>query len=190
MLIILGPFTINHNRLQGVQFTIPVVVGSYGLVVPLRQNYNLAAILHAFEFKVWLVILMTIPTYILVMTMANYHHFGHMKWEIFASFVIRSSIMERRGKSLPVKRLYQKLLLLFWSLPLFVLVTAYKGNMTALITKPNLQKPIKDVNELVNQNEMSWTVEEGSSMLNYLKSAPTGTGFTIAHDNEMTDPIQ
>ena len=87
----------NHNRLQGVDFASQQDgVDTWGVVIPLRQNYNLAAILHAFEFKVWLVILMAMPTYMLVMTMANHHYFGHMKWEIFASFVIRSSTLVRK----------------------------------------------------------------------------------------------
>ena len=175
---ILGPFSINHNRLQGVDFTIPVLVDFWGLLVPVRQDISLAAILHAFEFKVWLVILMAIPIYILLMTMANYNYFGQMKWEMFASFVLRASVMEGTGKSLPEKALYQKLLILFWSLPLFVLVTAYTGNMTALITKPMLQRPIKDVNELVNQDEIGWTMVKGSSMIHSSKRAPSGTEFT------------
>ena len=161
----------------------PVMVDFWGLVIPLRQNYSLDAILHALEWKVWLVILLAMPTYMLVMTMVNYHYFGQMKWEVFSSFVIRASVMEARGKpGFPVKRIYQKLLLLFWSLPLFVLVTAYTGNMTALITKPTLQRSIKDVNELVNQDKMPWIrgSSEGSSMVHWLKSAPSGTGFTFS----------
>ena len=161
--------------MQGVDFTIPLLVDFWGLLVPVRQNYSLAAILHAFEFKVWLVILMAMPTYMLLMTMANYIYFGQMKWERFASFVLRACVMETRGISLPVNKLYQKILVLFWCLPLFVLITAYRGNMTALITKPTLHRPIENVNELVNQDEIGWTMVKGSSMIHSSKRAPSGT---------------
>ena len=145
----------------------------------MRKSYNLLAILNAFQLDVWLVLLLTIPTYITVMVMANWFHLRQMKWEMFASFVIRTTVMESRcdwaGKRLPTTRINQKLLILFWSLPLFVLVTAYTGNMTALITNPSLQQPIKDVKELVNQNQMPWLIQDGASVIAYLKSKPTGT---------------
>ena len=174
--IIIGPFSINKNRMQGVEFTIPLLVDFWGLLVPVRQNYSLAAILHAFESKVWMVLLMAIPIYILLMTVANYNYFGQMKWEMFASFVLRACVMERRGIiSIPVNKLYQKILVLFWCLPLFVLITAYRGNMTALITKPTLDRPIENVNELVNQDEIGWTMVKGSSMIHSSKRAPSGT---------------
>ena len=161
-------------------FTIPLLTDFLGLVIPLKQSYNLSAILNAFELEVWLVILFTMPMYPLAMVMANYHYSGgHMKWEMYASFVIRASVSERRGRVIPNTWLYQKLLILFWCLPLFVLVKAYEGNMTALLTKPVLQKPVRDVDELVNENKMSWILEKDSSDATYLKSAPSGTEFTL-----------
>ena len=156
----------------------PIMWEFYTLVVPLEKNYNLFAIVNAFQFSVWVAAMVTIPIYISVMVMANWFNFRQMKWEIFASFVIRTALMENTLKP-PAKRINQKLLIIFWALPIFVLVTAYTGNMTALITKPSPQKSIKDVNELVNQKKMSWVIEEGSSVVAYLKSAPAGTKFRI-----------
>ena len=177
--LILGPFFVNTNRLQGVDFTTPMLTMSHGLVIPIRPSINLAAITDALELKVWLVILITMPVYITIMVMANREYFGDMKWEVFAAFVIRTSVMEQRVECPPATRLYQKMLMLFWIVPLFVLITGYVGNMTALITKPTLQKPIKDIYELVNQNDIHWMIEKGSSIVSYLEKAPPGTVFTI-----------
>ena len=169
----------NTNRLQGVDFTTPMLTMSHGLVIPIRPRINLAAITNALELRVWLVILTTMPVYIMIMVIANWEYFGDMKWEVFASFVIRTSVMEQRVECPPANRLYQKILILSWIVPLFVLITGYVGNMTALITKPTLQKPIKDIDELVNQNDIHWMIEKESSIVTYLKSAPSGTGFII-----------
>ena len=48
----------------------------------------------------------------------------------------------------------------------------FAGALTAIITKPTLDMPIKNVEELLNQNEISWIIEDGIALIEFLKASP------------------
>ena len=49
---------------------------------------------------------------------------------------------------------------------------AFAGALTAMITKPTLDMPINNVEELLDQNEISWSIEDGTAIIEFLKASP------------------
>ena len=48
----------------------------------------------------------------------------------------------------------------------------FPGALTAMITKPTLDMPINNAEELMNQNEISWSIEDGTAVIEFLKASP------------------
>ena len=51
-------------------------------------------------------------------------------------------------------------------------IMTFAGALTAMITKPTLDMPINNVEELLNQNEISWFIEDGIAIIEFLKASP------------------
>ena len=77
---------------------------------------------------------------------------------------------------------YQKLLIISWTLPLFILASAYAGSLTAKIAKPTLEKPIEDAIDLVNQNDISWILTDGTELTRHFRNSPQGTTSRKLYD--------
>ena len=105
-----------------------------------------------------------------------YIFYGKVKWGNLAGFATRIAMVEAVMKPLPSDaRSYQKILVVSWTLPMLIIATIYAGNMTALIAKPTLEIPIKDAEDLVNQNKISWTLLKGSILSHFFKKMAPGT---------------
>ena len=87
-----GPFTITHNRLQGVDFSSPVFVDYWGLVIPLRIKDSLLSILNPFSTDVWIILFLSIPLYIVAMAISDYTASGQFNWVKSAGLVIRIAL--------------------------------------------------------------------------------------------------
>ena len=48
-------------------------------------------------------------------------------------------------------------------------VESYAGILTAMITRPALHMPVRNVEGLLGQDEMSWVVEDGIGVVEYMK---------------------
>ena len=48
----------------------------------------------------------------------------------------------------------------------------FVGALTAIITKPSLDMPIKNVDDLLNQDEISWSVEDGIALIEFFRASP------------------
>ena len=53
----------------------------------------------------------------------------------------------------------------------------FAAALTAMITKPTLDMPIKNVEKLLNQNEISWVIEDGTAIIEFLKASPPNSRF-------------
>ena len=171
-----GPHTITLNRLQGVDFTHPVIVDHWGLVIPLRKRTDLLKILNPFQYEVWTILTMSIPIYILLMAVADYLYTGNVNWESLIGFVGRTAL-HTDVKDIKGKRLYQKLFIITWMGAFLILYYAYAGTLTAMLATPSFWRPILNVEDLINQNEFSWIIPYGSSMVEYLKNAPQNSNM-------------
>ena len=67
---------------------------------------------------------------------------------------------------------------IWWILPVLVLITLYAGTLTAVLARPKMPSAIRNAEALLSQKEISLVVEEGSFMEFYLKTAPPGSTRT------------
>ena len=170
------------NRAQAVEFTTPIgVMTYYTIVVPLRVQDNLLSVTDPMTYKVWICFLICIPAYILAIIVMNYLHSGSTNWEAAFSSVIRSALSERKNKLTP-KHFYQKLLVLAWSWMMVVLISAYKGNLLAMITRPTLNFPFKNAEGVVDINQVEWGMADPGMLQAFLKNSSKGTTFRTIYD--------
>ena len=147
----------------------------YTIIVPLRFQDNLLSITNPFSSSVWTCLLICIPICIGAVITMNYLYSGYTNWEVAASSIIRAALSERNAQNIfPPKPLYQKLLVLVWALMMVVLVSAYKGNLLAIITKPTIVTPFSNSEEMVNQNDIKWKYPHGV-FPSYAKTKSPGT---------------
>ena len=71
--------------------------------------------------------------------------------------------------------IHKMILVIIWLLSVFVLVQAYAGNLTAMITKPGLQKTVKNADDLLSQKELSWSIEDGLGVVEFMRASPAGS---------------
>ena len=102
------------------------------------------------------------------MTLADYIYSGNANWQCLIGFVGRIAL-HSDANNVDNRRFYQKLLIITWMYAFLILGYAYAGTLTALLAIPSFEKPIHDVEGLVNQDEFSWILVSGSSMVEYLK---------------------
>ena len=108
-----------------------------------------------------------------VMCLMNYLYSGQTNWEESGSFVLRNALVEHAD--MPDTNLYQKCLVLVWSLMTLVIMCSYAGSLTAFITKPGLNLPFSNVEGMVKQTDLRWAVTEGSILTPYAENMPQGS---------------
>ena len=156
-------------------FTRPVGRGFYAVVIPLKSESNMWYFIDPFQHIVWILILFTIPMYTVAMGLADYVFMGFSDWDTLCGFVIRNALSENNSISPNRSKAYQKIFIIVWASSIFVLVQSYAGNLTAMLAKPKLQTPIRTLDELINQDEISWVLEEKTVAEFYMKTSQTGT---------------
>ena len=172
------------NRMLGVDFSMPVAINEWTMVVPLSKHVNVNMIFIIFGYEIWFILLSVMIAFIVIFGLADYIFYGKVKWGHLAGFATRTAMIEAVTKPLPNDaKSYQKLFIISWTLPMFILATAYAGNMTAMMTKPTFSIPIKDAEDLVNQNQISWTLNKGTVVEPLFKSFDTGTTYRKLYDN-------
>ena len=58
---------------------------------------------------------------------------------------------------------------------MFVIVLAFSCNLTAILAKPKLKLPIKTLDGLMNQDEISWILEKATLVEHYMRISKAGT---------------
>ena len=161
--------------MQGVHFSMPLMIDDYTLSVPLRKNPNLKGMLNIFQYQIWFILLAVVPLYFMTMCLADCIYYGKVNWQKLGGFVLRTVMIEVKNPLPDNSKLYQKQLIIFWTVPMFILAAAYAGNMTAMIAKPSLEKPIKDAEDLVYHKKMSVALVDGDVGEPYFRTASPGT---------------
>ena len=113
----------------------------------------------------------------------NFLHSGSTKWEAAVSSVIRGVLSERKSTNVkPPKHMYQKLLVLVWSWMMVVLISAYKGNLLAMVTKPGVNTPFTNAEGMVEQTQIKWGFVHRNLFSEYAKSKAPGTTLRKIYD--------
>ena len=174
-----NPFTMTLDRIVAIDYSRPVEISFYGVVVPLESKSNIWYFVDPFSPKVWILYITSIPVFFLAMGLVEFLcGGGFVKWKATASFVLRTALIEHSHSSLPpnhTKMYQQKLLIIIWVWSYMVLVYSYAGNLTAMLARPKLQSPIRTLEELLARNEVPWVIESGGLPEYFMSTAATGS---------------
>lgn len=150
-----------YEREQACDFTYPVVIDYWTVIVPVELKQDPWPILRPFEWRVWSAIFTVVPFYILIAGLADWFYDGQSRFQSISGFALRSTFMEPTPWN-PEERNFNKVFTCTFLLPIFVLGQAYSGILISILTVPNVPTPINSVEELVSQDEMGWAIESGS----------------------------
>ena len=170
------------------EFSRPYYSSFYAVVIPLETKSKIWYIVEPYHYNVWTLLIATVPIYIIVMSLTDYFYCGLMDWKSVGGFVIRNVLSEHNFKLQYRARIYQKILDVIWISSMLIMVQAYSGNLTAMLAKPKLHKPIQTLEELINQGEISWALTKGSSFEFYIKGWPNGTVIKSLYNKALIVP--
>ena len=156
---------------MSVDFSSVVSGESYNIVIPLRIENDIWSVFTPFDFEVWIFFLASVPIFILSLGLADYLAGGTIKWDSWIGFVLRNILSETTHK-MPDKMNYQKFFIFIWISSSFVLVMAYAGNLTAMITKPKIVRQFEELEDFLHQDEISLVVEDGLGIIENMKISP------------------
>ena len=132
-------------------------------------------IVDPFTYPVWLMIIASLPIYLLAMGLADYTYSRCADWDRLFGFILRNALSEQNFRPPNHTKAYQKTLIITWLWSVLVLVQSYSGNLTAMLAKASLGSPIRTVDELLNQTEVTWVIEEGTVVEYFTSTAAPGT---------------
>ena len=157
------------------------VHGSNAVIVPLETGLNMWYFTNPFTNTVWFLIITSLPLYMLAMGLAYYFYNGSADWDTLSGFVIRNALSEQASTISDQSKAYHKILILTWLGFTLVLVYAYAGSLTAMLSKQKFELPIKTLEELVRQNKISWVIEQGSTAELNMQTAIPGSTMILLY---------
>ena len=163
-------------------FTIPLTNSFATVVVPLKQDSNMWFFIDPFSYRVWIGFLISMPVYLITMWLANYIFGGDTNFDEATGFILRNAFSEQNATLPNHGKTYQKLLTMTWIWCMFILVQSYAGNLTAMLAKPQLQNPIRTLEELLSQDVIPWAIPEGSPEQYFLSNYPPGSVLRRVND--------
>ena len=111
--------------------------------------------------------------FILALCLTNYH--ANLRWGTLIGFVVRVAMVDDGRCPLKIftaSRNYSiKLLGIVWIWSCFIIIQAYSGHLTAMITRPILEKQINSIEDLISQNNLMWNLNRGTEIYDYLKAS-------------------
>ena len=185
-----GPFASTLDRTNFVDMSRPLSSGFWAVVIPIETRSNMWFYTDPFSDNVWLTIVLSIPIYIIVMGLVYHLYSGIGDWSRVSGFVIRNALSEQNG-GLPEHasaRVHQKILVIIWLWCTLVLVQAYSGNLTAMLAKPKLDTPIRNLDNLLEQEEISWIIRDGSPEERFMRGSESGSVKNLLYQQAMIMP--
>ena len=180
----LGPLSPSFSYTKAVEFSHPIYMDHYTIVVPLKAKKEVLSFLYPFSYKVWILVLTSIPLLILAMGLTNYR--ADIPWGRIAGFVLRVAMVDGRFSFRIMNskgNAYEKGLALIWIWVFFILVHAYDGNLIAKITTPTVEKSIRNTDDLINQNDIDVVIDPSlPEVTEFMKSSPAGSTMRKLND--------
>ena len=156
-------------------FSRPYWPSFHAVVVPLQFDSKMWYAIDPFQLHVWLLLIASIPIYLIVMGLTDNVYYGLVDWDDIGGHLIRNVLSENNFRLPDRKQAYQKLLDITWIWSMFVIVLAFSCNLTAILAKPKLKLPIKTLHGLMSQDEISWVLEKETVVEHYMKASKAGT---------------
>ena len=179
---------IHPDRAKAVDFTISFLSDSYTVMIPLKHKSNMWFIIDPLSYEVWVGFIISIPIYLLAMVLSNYIFFGYTNLDELSGFIIRNALSEQNSKIPSHSKVFQKIMILTWLWYMLILVESYDGNLKAILAKPKLEHPIRNIEDLLSQKEISWTIEEYSTIYHYLNKSAPGSPMKRLHERAIMKP--
>ena len=149
----------------------------YSIVSPLISENDIWSFFGPLDYEIWLMLLLSVLIVILCLAMIQHPSIRQINWKVSVEFVLRNVLSEsfrsyRRVKNILVKKFYQNILIIIWIWSCFVIIKSYAGNLTAMITRPKLDFKFTELEDFLNQEEMSLVIEDGVQAIGLMKQAP------------------
>lgn len=164
-------------------FTIPLTNSFATVVVPLKVESNIWFFIDPFSYWVWIGLLISIPIYLITMGLTNYLFGGDTHFDEVTVFILRNALSEQNATLPNHGKAYQKLLIMTWIWCMLILVQSYAGNLTAMLAKPQLQDPIRTIEDLLSQDKIPWAIADGSPEQYFLSNYPPGSVLRRLNDH-------
>jgi hypothetical protein len=131
--LITGPFGTIYERAQVVDFTFPVMVDYYTVIVPIKLDKDKYPMIRPFEWRVWLGIFILSPMFLLALAASDWFFTGSVQWANIFGFVFRN-IFSEPPAWVPHNGIYSKIFALTWMIAFFVLARGYSGKNFIVMT--------------------------------------------------------
>ncbi|XP_040566786.2 glutamate receptor ionotropic, delta-2-like [Lepeophtheirus salmonis] len=181
----LGPFAVIYEREQACDFTVPIDIDYWAVIVPIQPHQNYWIILRPFGLLLWLSLGLTTLLYTTILIISDITFFGlrigHKHIPKIISFTYRN-ILGEPSEWAPDKFIYQRIFSAVWMLSLIIIAKSYSGTLASLLVVPNIPIPINSVQDLVNQDELPWFIEKGSVLDQLGQMAAPHTTFYKLYD--------
>ena len=158
--------------------------------MPLQLGSDTWSMTDPFSWVVWCLAIICVPLYVVIMGFADYAFSGYADWEALIGFVIRIALSENDSNLPEHKWKYQKIFLMFWISPVFILVVAYAGNLTAMLTRPTLPERLRNAEDLLSQDDISLVMEKETIQEFHFRAANSGTTLNRLYEfSTMMTPL-
>jgi hypothetical protein len=124
----LGPFGVNYERAQAIDFTFAIGTDYYTTIVPIQLTKDPWPIIRPFDPEVWLGILVTLPIFLAAIGITSFIFFEKSIYHRNKSwmFTLRTVFIQS-SCWIPEEAIHQKVLALTWIWACFILAQGYAG---------------------------------------------------------------
>ena len=120
------PSAITKERLQYVDFTIPVYTDSIVGMIPFKEEKVADVIMRPFDWKIWICVAGVTATFLLAFAFSDLAFNGYIRWWNLIEFTYRLMLMHSAA-ILPDKRIYNRVFVSFWLFGFLILSVACSG---------------------------------------------------------------
>ncbi|XP_076349541.1 glutamate receptor ionotropic, delta-1-like isoform X2 [Tachypleus tridentatus] len=177
--VALGPFSITFGRNKVVSFSYPLMIDSYAILTNHFSDDKLAlfSFFLSFDWQVWATLVLTLVLVMLTDAVLNVYDGHHKSFTVH----LRNSLwnfvraMLLQGTSPSPVRLWSKFLHSSWWLAVLVLITAFGGQLSALLLLKKSTVLINSLEDLVEARDITPLIGQGSSFHELIQSSSEGS---------------
>ena len=178
--------TINHKRQKVIDFTIPFLTLGISILfkVPTSEKPGLLSFLNPLSLEIWIYTLAaTLAISFILMISARFspdewnspHPCEEESEELETSFSLSNSIgfsvatLVQAGTDVSPKAVSTRLVGVVWWFFTLIIISSYTANLVSSLTVENIVLPIKNVEDLANQNVIQFGTLNGGSTMSFFK---------------------
>ena len=171
------PFPIDYLNSKSLDYSTYLIVTSYNIVSPVILENDIWSFVGPFDYKIWLLALVSVPIVILCLAITQHPSTGNINWRVSVEFVLRNVLSEsfrsylRVNKKILNKKIYQNILIVIWIWSCFIIIKSYAGKLTAMITRPNIDLKFTKLQDFLDQDEVSTVVGDTIQVIEYMKKS-------------------